>query len=90
MDINILLFGIMALISLAGIGSRFIPGFKSDNKIEEVAEKVIKEGPRRDTPADTPDADKGKKAHKQNNPEQNNSETDKNVAKKLLKDKELY
>ena len=59
MELYIVFYGIIILVSLIGIVSRFIPGFKTDNKIEEVSEHIIKmkTGVNVDLSPDTPDPD---------------------------------
>jgi len=59
MDISILMYAGLIALGLLGIGSRFIPGWKTDNKVEEVIEKVIeyKTDIKVDLSPDTPDPD---------------------------------
>ena len=42
MDFNLIVYGFVMLIGLLGIGSRFVPGSKPDNQVEEACEEVIK------------------------------------------------
>jgi len=63
MALQTLIFGLMILVGAAGIGSRFIPGFKTDNPIEEVAEEILEKKTgisKIDLSPDTPDPDDDK------------------------------
>ena len=42
MPVELLIFGLIALLGLAGACSRFIPGLKPDNQVEELIESVLK------------------------------------------------
>lgn len=59
MDFTILIYSGLIALGLLGVGSRFIPGWKPDNKIEEVCEKIIeyKSNVKIDLSPDTPDPD---------------------------------
>lgn len=60
MDTTTISLIIAAIAGAMGILSRFIPSFETDNAIEEVAEKIIKEKTNLDIDLspDTPDPDK--------------------------------
>jgi hypothetical protein len=59
MDWTILIYAGLITLGLIGVGSRFIPGWKTDNNIEEIIEVVIKEKTDMDIDLspDTPDPD---------------------------------
>ena len=54
---TVIILGLLALLGLVGVGSRFIPGLKTDNQIEEIIEEVIeaKTGYDIDLSPDTPE-----------------------------------
>lgn len=59
MNATILIYSGLILLGLIGIGSRFIPGWKTDNHVEEMCEKIIqfKTDKTIDLSPDTPDPD---------------------------------
>lgn len=59
MDIGLIIYGSIMALGLLGICSRWIPGMKTDNIIEEAAETIIKvkTGITVDLSPDTPDPD---------------------------------
>jgi len=62
MNMTILIYSGLIILGLLGIGSRFMPGWKTDNVVEETAEKVIEYQTDMDIDLspDTPDPDKDK------------------------------
>jgi len=60
MDISMIIYIAMVVLGLAGAATRFIPGWQSDNKVEELIEEVIKAktGYDIDLSPDTPESDK--------------------------------
>lgn len=60
MDPNVIIFVLIGLLGIAGACSRFIPGWKSDNVVEEIVEEVIeyKTGQNVDLSPDTPEPQK--------------------------------